>query len=146
MKTTATRYLHCPLCGYEFEKRDTPCERGCPLGRFCNLTCCPNCRYEFPDETRAFAWLRRVLHRRKPLNGERTLFCLPELDEGEQSELVCLNCAHASRRNALIVYGLIPGSRLVLQQKRPAVVVRVGETELALEPSIACDILVKRVK
>ena len=55
-----------------------------------------------------------------------------------------MNCEHASRRNSLAVYGLVPGSRVVLQQKRPAYVVRVGETELALEAEIARDILVKR--
>jgi Fe2+ transport system protein FeoA len=43
------------------------------------------------------------------------------------------------------VYGLVPGSLLVLQQKRPAFVVRVGETELAIEADIAREILVKRL-
>jgi DtxR family Mn-dependent transcriptional regulator len=56
-----------------------------------------------------------------------------------------LNCEHPHRRNSLAVYGLVPGSRVVLQQKRPAYVVRVGETELALEAAIACEILVRRV-
>ena len=73
------------------------------------------------------------------------MFGLHELEEGEHSELVCLNCPQASRRNALAVYGLTPGSRLILQQKRPTFVVRVGETELALEESIAREIFVKRV-
>jgi Fe2+ transport system protein FeoA len=71
---------------------------------------------------------------------------LPGINDGEQSELVCLNCAHAPRRNALAVYGLVPGSRLTLQQKQPAFVVRVGETELVLEEYIALEICVQRVK
>lgn len=138
-------YLHCPLCGFEFEKRDTPCAHGCPLGKFCKLVCCPNCRYEFPDEGRSLAWLQRLFHRPRPATPQRDVVSLHELDEGEHSELVCLNCAHGSRRNALAVYGLVPGSRLVLQQKRPAFVVRVGETELAIEADIAQEIFVKRV-
>ena len=41
--------------------------------------------------------------------------------------------------------GLVPGTTLHLQQTRPALVVRVGETTLALESSIASEIFVKRV-
>jgi Fe2+ transport system protein FeoA len=43
------------------------------------------------------------------------------------------------------VYGLTPGSVLVLQQKRPSFVIRIGETELALEADIAREIRVRRV-
>ena len=50
-----------------------------------------------------------------------------------------------ARRNALAVYGLVPGCHLVLQQKSPSFVIRVGETELALEGSIAREIFVKRL-
>jgi DtxR family transcriptional regulator, Mn-dependent transcriptional regulator len=70
---------------------------------------------------------------------------LPELDEGESSELVCLSCEQPARRNTLAVYGLVPGCCLELRQKRPAFVVRVGETELALEPEIAKGIHVRRI-
>ncbi|HUK81536.1 MAG TPA: FeoA family protein [Verrucomicrobiae bacterium] len=146
MRTTRQPYLHCPLCGFEFEKRDTPCAQGCPLGRFCSLVCCPNCRYEFPEQSQSIGWLHRLFHRTKPARARGDSVALPELDEGEQGELVCLNCAHASRRNALAVYGLVPGSRVVLQQKRPTFVVRVGETELALEADIAREILVRRLR
>ena len=146
MRTTRKACLHCPLCGFEFEERDTPCARDCPLGRFCNLVCCPNCRYEFPEQPRSIGWLHRLFHRSQPASAHRDSVPLPELDEGDQSELVCLNCAHSSRRNALAVYGLVPGSRVILQQKRPAFVVRVGETELALEREIAEEILVRPVR
>ena len=89
--------------------------------------------------------LQRLFHRGRKPSPECKLLGLHELEEGEHSELVCLNCSQASRRNALAVYGLTPGSRLTLQQKRPQFVVRVGETELALEESIAREIFVKRV-
>ncbi len=140
-----TDYLHCPLCGFEFEKRDTPCAKACPLGRFCNLICCPNCRYEFANRSRSIRWLHRLLHPAPPALAQRDSIPLPELEEGEQSELVCLNCTQASRRNALAVYGLMPGTRVILQQKRPSFVIRVGETELALGPEVACQIFVKRL-
>jgi Fe2+ transport system protein FeoA len=140
-----TTYLHCPLCGFEFGKQDTACAHGCPLGKFCKLVRCPNCQYEFPEQPEAIGLLQRLFHRPPPVPERRDSIPLTELNEGESSELVCLSCAHSSRRNALAVYGLVPGSRIVLQQKRPAFVVRVGETELALEASIAADVYVKRL-
>ncbi len=140
-----TDYLRCPLCGFEFEKRDTPCAKGCPLGQLCHLICCPNCRYEFADQTQTIGWLRRLLPRKPRTLPLGDSVPLPELQEGEHSELVCLNCTHAARRNALAVYGLVPGSRVILRQKRPSVVIRVGETELALGPEVAGQILVKRL-
>ena len=145
MNTKRAEYQHCPLCGFEFEKHDTACAHGCPLGRFCKLVCCPNCQYEFPDRPESIGLLQRLFHRPKPPVARPDAIPLTELDEGESSELVCLNCEHPHRRNSLAVYGLVPGSRVVLQQKRPAYVVRVGETELALEAAIACEILVRRV-
>ncbi len=141
-----SHYLHCPLCGYEFVKQDTPCARGCPLGRYCKLVCCPNCRYEFPENPESVGLLQRLFHRPKsPVAPRRDVVPLPELAEGEQAELVCLNCEQTARRHSLAVFGLVPGTRLQLQQKRPAVVVRVGETELALDTAIARELLVKPV-
>jgi Fe2+ transport system protein FeoA len=145
MRSVKDGFFHCSLCGFEFEKHDTPCVRSCPLGKFCNLICCPNCRYEFPAETQPFGWLQRLFHREKRATLQHGTLGLDELEEGEESELVCLNCAHANRRNALAVYGLVPGTRLLLHQKRPSFVVRVGETELALEAEIAHEILVKPI-
>jgi Fe2+ transport system protein FeoA len=137
--------LHCPLCGFDFEKQDTDCAHGCPLGRFCKLVRCPNCLYEFPERPESIGLLQWLFHRPRRVMPRRDSIPLPELDEGESSELVCLSREQASRRNTLAVYGLVPGCCLELRQKRPAFVVRVGETELALEPSIARGILVRRV-
>ncbi|HVM60970.1 MAG TPA: FeoA family protein [Verrucomicrobiae bacterium] len=144
MKTAAPQMLHCPLCGFEFERADTPCNHGCPLGRFCKLVCCPNCRYEFPRAPQGISWIHKLVHYGRKPAADRELLGLHELEEGEHSELVCLNCSQASRRNSLAVYGLTPGSHLILLQKRPTYVVRIGETELAIESSIASDIVVRR--
>ena len=145
MKNSADQLYRCPLCGFEFRKGDAPCEHGCPLGKLCRLVCCPSCHYEFPEQRRLFPWFDRLFHRRRVAPAQPETLSLCDLDEGEQAELVCLKCEHTSRHSALAVYGLVPGSRLVLQQKRPAYIIRIGETELALEPDIAREVLVKRV-
>jgi Fe2+ transport system protein FeoA len=110
---------------------------------YCNLICCPNCRYEFPAETQTPSLLKRLFRRKPVAAGKCGVINLSQMAEGAQGELVSLNTTHASRRNALAVFGLVPGCRLVLQQKSPAYVIRVGETELALEPDIAREILVR---
>jgi Fe2+ transport system protein FeoA len=145
MKDHAPNYIHCSLCGFEFEKHNTTCAQGCPMGKFCKLVRCPNCGYEFPEPSQPLAWFQRLFGRKKAPPPQRKLASLDELEEGEESELVCLNGAHVARRTALAVYGLVPGSHLVLQQKRPSFVIRVGETELALESNIAREIFVKRL-
>ena len=52
MPNTSPVYLHCSLCGLEFEKVDSVCEHGCPLGTTCGHVRCPGCGFEFPDPTR----------------------------------------------------------------------------------------------
>ena len=138
--------MRCALCGFEFDPRETACAKGCPLGRTCSLTRCPSCGYEFPCEPRSFAWLRRLFRRRRrvvPQNGG--MIALPDLADGETAELVCWSGANPKRRNSLAVYGVVPGCQIVLQQKRPAFVIRVGETELALEEAIAREFVVRRL-
>lgn len=137
--------FRCALCGFEFEHQDTACVKGCPLGSACSLTRCPSCGYEFPGEPRTWVWLKRLFGGRAarlPSNGGTV--GLPDLEEGESAELVRIEGTNPKRKNALAVYGVVPGCRIVLQQKRPAFVIRVGETELALEESIAREFLVKR--
>lgn len=136
--------LQCPLCHWEFVRPDTACAQGCPLGKWCGLVRCPSCGYEFA-EPRPFRWLARLFHRCPAPAARCERLDLTQLAEGEEAEVVSLNCAHPSRRNTLAVYGVAPGHRVVLQQHRPHVILRVGETELALETDIAREIVVKRL-
>ena len=134
----------CALCGFEFDTVDAACAHACPLAGTCTLTRCPSCGYEFPQEPRALDWLRRIFRRRTaPAGG--MIVGLPELADGDTAELVCLHGTNPRRHNTLAVYGVTPGCRIVLQQKRPAFVIRVGETELALDEAIARELMVRRV-
>ncbi len=47
----------------------------------------------------------------------------------------------ATRR--LMAYGLVPGARVTLLQRRPAYILRVGQSELALEAEIAASVHVE---
>jgi Fe2+ transport system protein FeoA len=144
MSSERPAYLHCALCGFEFEKTQSTCATACALARYCKLVRCPNCGYEFPEPLQLTWWEK--LFGRKPAATPpgRELLSLDEVPEGETCELVCLNGSPVSRRNALAVYGLVPGCRLSLTRKRPSYIIRVGETELAFESTIAREIFVKR--
>lgn len=138
----ADRYVICPLCGFEFERVDTLCVHGCPMRTHCNLIRCPSCDYEFPQKPKAISWFGRLFKHDAPAPIDCDGFRLvSDLAPGETSEVVSLG-EEASRRKTLSAFGLVPGSEITVIQQRPACVVRVGETELALDREIAREILV----
>lgn len=141
-------FVHCPLCGLEFEKTETICERGCMLHADCGSVRCPGCDYEFPENARSVSWLQRIFGRRRtarpqPPDNDGTV-SLVGLRAGERAELLELTCMSSSRRNTLTVFGLIPGTEITLLQRSPSFVIRVGETELGLDREIAEGIYVRR--
>lgn len=136
-------YLTCPLCGFEFAKQDTLCTHGCPLGALCLAVRCPSCEYEFPEKPRSVSWFGRLFRRAAPQAPElpEKVRTLDDLKLGERAEVLCL-CRSPSRSSALSVFGIVPGAEVTVIQQRPACVVRVGETELALDRDIAGQVLV----
>jgi Fe2+ transport system protein FeoA len=139
-------YVHCPLCGLEFERTATVCERGCMLHTACGSVRCPGCDYEFPENARSVSWLRRIFRRKRKarLPENRTAVSLVVLKAGERARLLDLDCLSPTRRNTLTVFGLIPGTEITLLQRSPSYVIRVGETELGLDREIAEGIYVRR--
>ena len=141
----AIDYLTCPMCGFEFERTDTLCAHGCPLGALCHLIRCPACEYEFPETPPAVSFVKRLFRRRLPTvtglpPGVRTA---AELRPGQKANVLCLGSTVTDRHRTLTVYGLGPGAEITLVQQQPACVIQIGETELALDLDIARDILVQ---
>jgi Fe2+ transport system protein FeoA len=140
-------YVHCPMCGIQFERTDTICERGCVLNSGCTSVRCPGCDYEFPEHGKSATWFQRLFRRRRhvprPPEGEDAT-TLDHMQAGERAELIQLTCMSNARRNTLTVFGLTPGTEITLLQRKPSFVIRVGETELGLDHEIAEGIYVKR--
>ena len=137
-------YVTCPLCAFAFEKADMSCAHACPLGAMCRLLRCPSCGYEFPQTPASVSWLARLVGRRSDAacvlpEGVRTL---GELAHGEAGRVVCVGSEGAGLPSTLAAFGLVPGAEIRLVQRRPACVVRVDETELALDGDMADEILV----
>ncbi len=142
----AEQLITCPLCGHEFSEADTLCHHGCPLSPLCRLTRCPACDYELPAKPRGVSWLRRLLRPGDERCAHETparVATLCDLESGARARVLGLASAKPSRKNALAVFGLAPGAEVSLIERRPAFVVRVGETELALDPEIAREILIE---
>ncbi|WP_457555889.1 metal-dependent transcriptional regulator [Candidatus Pyrohabitans sp.] len=70
---------------------------------------------------------------------------LTELEVGSEAKIVFIAPRSHATLDRLGSIGIVPGSVLRLHQKRPAFVVRVGETELALDEEVARQIYVKRL-
>lgn len=136
--------LTCPLCGFGFARGDTLCAHGCPLGAMCRLVRCPGCGYEFPEEATTASWVDRLLGRRAAgAELPRGVRPLASVEPGHRARVVCLGGRNGSRHGALSVFGFVPGAEVTVLQRRPATVVRVDETELAIDAAIAREILVE---
>ena len=62
---------------------------------------------------------------------------LADLDAGDSAQVDCIECESSARCDRLTAYGLVRGQTVTLLQRQPAFVIRVDETELALDESIA---------
>lgn len=65
------------------------------------------------------------------------------LRPGQSGRVVQVASIDAARVVRLSNLGVLPGATVTLIQRRPAVVIRVGETQIALDPEVAADILVE---
>jgi predicted amidophosphoribosyltransferase len=51
--------FRCALCGARFTHGDRVCH-ACPLRSACDVVVCPSCGYQFPRESRVWAWVQRL--------------------------------------------------------------------------------------
>ncbi len=71
---------------------------------------------------------------------------LARMEPGSVVRVVHLACRIPERLAKLSGFGLVPGATLELRQSRPAWVVSIGETTLALDAEIAAEIYVSRLR
>jgi len=139
--------MRCTLCGFEFDENAMQCHTSCAMNENCAMVCCPQCGYQMVDEskTATASWLRKLFARKaqvpaRTLNGLRRL---SDLAPGQSGEVVTIATRQASRLDHLSALGVAPGSIVTLRQRSPAYVLRVGETELTVDESIAQEIFTR---
>lgn len=69
------------------------------------------------------------------------MISLIDLQPGESGRVARVNGEDSGRLMKLASLGVVPGSLLRLQQRKPVYVVWVGETLLSLERTVAQDIM-----
>ena len=143
MAGATVQAIHCPLCSFEFLPAGDACHTGCPLAGNCHIICCPNCGYQMVDTTRSrlVSWLRKLWPQRDQEPTEATRAA------GRVKPLPLVLSRAPMRANLVVqsldglaphiqarftVLGLLPGAEVQLLQRRPAPIVRIGETELAI--------------
>lgn len=75
-------------------------------------------------------------------NSVPPLCRLTEIPPGAEAEVCLLVTRFASRLDRLAPFGIVPGNRVRVRRLRPAVVLEIGETTLALDRAVAEDIFV----
>ena len=70
---------------------------------------------------------------------------LIDLKIGEEGKIVFMTPKTNLRLDRLMTFGITPGSIIKLHQKKPSIVLQVGQTDLALDYDIAKHIYVKQV-
>ena len=70
---------------------------------------------------------------------------LDALAIGDTGRIIFIHSTSHGRLDKLASMGIVPGSNIRLHQRRPAFVIEIGETTLALDPDIVGEIHVRKV-
>lgn len=134
--------ITCSFCGNSFNDEDAVkgCS-GCPMSKSCNKIKCPKCNYE-NVKVKKFGWFIKQKSKNNSYGVDTNGICkLSELKLGQRATITKVEVNEKSI-NKLGVFGIVPGEKIVVMQRFPAFIVRVGNTRVALDKDIAVDILV----
>lgn len=147
MSDSTERLITCELCGFEFDASGLKCHTGCPMGTKCSLICCPNCGFQQVDEQRSV--IARTVFRLWPAKEQEAprpevadAIPLTHVGKGMSVRVRAFPGMSESRLARLSAFGLVPGTEIVVKQRRPVPVIGIGETELALSDEILQQIWV----
>jgi Fe2+ transport system protein FeoA len=142
----------CALCGLRFTHGGQVCA-SCPITHGCeDLVRCPRCGYQFPRGSRTLAWAARLWQRLRrsaapaPAAASHPVQTLEHLRRGESARVLKVSAADVPMLMKLSQLGLVPGAEVRMEQSRPAAIVRVGETTVALQRAVAGLVHVLRVR
>jgi DtxR family Mn-dependent transcriptional regulator len=81
---------------------------------------------------------RRFTREMRPL-----VLPLTDLSPGEDGRIVFIAPKEHKRIDKLTAFGVVPGSTIKLHQKTPSFIIKIGETDLAIDEDIAKEIYVR---
>lgn len=153
MDTTLNRtdqnLIDCPLCGLKFRRAGSLCQ-GCGINKSCKTLRCPQCLYEFVEDSKIWNALVRFWGKLKgcpssPLRSMEGMVPLSILRVGGPYKIGSLHSEDPLRMDRLASLGILPGSQIFLFQKKPSLIIQMGETEVALDAEIANDIYISKM-
>jgi DtxR family Mn-dependent transcriptional regulator len=71
---------------------------------------------------------------------------LKDLPVGSNAKIVFITTPYHQRLSRLVNLGVVPGGKVVLHQKRPSFLLRLGATEVAIDEQIASEIFVRKLE
>ena len=77
--------------------------------------------------------------------GEPGIVALTELKSGESGEIAYLAASDDKKMQKLMSMGVLPGSKLLLVQKFPSYIFKVGNSQFAVDDTLAREIHVRRL-
>lgn len=140
----------CALCGYKYRPESHNGCISCPLQSECNIICCPECGYTDVDPTKSKVvnWISsNILNSRGDEPAHMDLenppsISVADLPPGTEAIVFSLGGINETRREQLMAYGLAPGRCVQVLQHNPATILKVDQTELAIEDDVARRIIV----
>lgn len=140
--------LICPSCQSPVD--DSSGCRGCFFFKNCGLIRCSACGTEFVGGSHAASFLEKIRasFRKKKnaaLRAKEGILLLSGVKERGGYRIVSMTLKNQATLARLTSYGLARGSLVDLRACSPSYLLRVGETDLALEPRVAEGIFVERV-
>ncbi len=149
----AVQLLTCPMCGYRFDAAGHAACKSCPLQSGCHLVCCPECGYQMVNPGKSlFGRLAQTLFKASRLSEgasrpDRVGLTLADVPPGWQARVAGFtDRVSPDRRARLQAYGLIPNYWVRVVQHSLVTVVRLDQTELALETELAGEIQVMSIR
>ena len=143
--------VSCPACGSEIVPA-AACATGCASGG-CALLACLSCGLSVPHPRRApLAYrLARWWHRLQApaqsgasagthRDSKAGSMPLPQLKTGLSARIQSIATGQDAMASRLAALGLVPGARILLRQRRPAVVLELDGALLALDAELATAI------
>lgn len=82
--------------------------------------------------------------KRAEQNIQPVIMPLNRLKSGETARIVYVSTKHHSRLDRLTDLGITPGEVVKVHQTYPAFVLKVGETDLAIDPEVLDDVYVRK--
>ncbi len=79
-------------------------------------------------------------------NIEKTIVCLSECEPGERMKIAYIRSKSHDRLQQLSAFGIMPGLKVRLQQKKPAYCLQFENSEVAIDQEIAHDLFVWKVE